>query len=142
MANLKSASQPRAPGKRASQRMRLVIGAAIIVLVVGWLVYSSIQGSSAYYLTVEELKARGPSDRIVRTTGFVVAQTIHWDSQRMILQFEIADKSGSLPVLYKGVRPDLLQDGAQAVVEGRYVASGVFEATAVLLRCPSKYVEK
>ncbi|HIP95627.1 MAG TPA: cytochrome c maturation protein CcmE, partial [Anaerolineae bacterium] len=57
-------------------------------------------------------------------------------------RFDIADDSGSLPVLYKGVRPDMLRDGVQAVVEGKYTASGVFEATSVLLKCPSKYAEE
>jgi len=79
---------------------------------------------------------------MVRVTGLVVGQTIDWDPQQMILRFDIADDSGSLPVLYKGVRPDMLRDGVQAVVEGKYTASGVFEATSVLLKCPSKYAEE
>jgi cytochrome c-type biogenesis protein CcmE len=122
--------------------MRFVIGGAIILLVTGWLVYTNIEGSTAYYLTVEELVAGGPSDRMVRVSGFVVGETIDWDPQGMTLRFEITDESGRLPVVYEGVRPDMLQDGAQAVVEGRYTTSGVFEATAVLLKCPSKYVEE
>jgi cytochrome c-type biogenesis protein CcmE len=122
--------------------MRLIIGGAIIILVVGWLIYSNIEGSTAYYLTVEDLMAGGPSERMVRVSGFVVDQTIDWDPQEMTLRFEITDESGRLPVLYKGIRPDMLQDGVQAVVEGRYATSGVFEATAILLKCPSKYVEE
>ena len=79
---------------------------------------------------------------MVRVSGLVVDQTIDWDLQRTILRFEIADESGSLPILYKGVRPDMLQDGTQAVVEGRYATGGVFETTAVLVKCPSKYAEE
>ena len=115
------------------------IGGAIIVVVIGWLILSNIGGSSAYYKTVEELLAEGPSNRLVRGTGFVVDESIEWDPQQMVLRFEIADESGSLPVLYEGPRPDLLEDGTQAVVEGRYTRDGVFEATSVLLKCPSKY---
>lgn len=142
MAESRFASKPRARGKGAARRMRLIVGGAIILLVVGWLIYSNIEGSTAYYLTAGELMAGGPSDRMVRVSGFVVGETIDWDPQGMTLQFEIADESGSLPVLYKGIRPDMLQDGTQAVVEGRYTTRGVFEATAVLLKCPSKYVEE
>lgn len=131
-----------AQGKSAGGRMKIIIGGAIILVVVGWLIYSNIQGSTAYYLAVGELMAGGPSDRMVRVSGFVVGQTIDWDPQGMTLRFEIADESGSLPVLYKSIRPDMLQDGTQAVVEGRYATSGVFEATALFLKCPSKYVEE
>jgi len=140
--DLRLASQPRSQGKKAGRRMKFIIGGAIIVLVTGWLIYSNIESSSAYYLTVEELMTTGPSDRMVRVTGLVVGQTIDWDPQQMILRFDITDDSGSLPVLYKGVRPDMLGDGVQAVVEGKYTASGIFEATSVLLKCPSKYTEE
>lgn len=122
--------------------MKFIIGGAIIFLVVGWLIYSNIEGSTAYYLTVEELMAQGPSDRMARVSGLAVGETINWDPQQMTLQFEIADEGGSLPVLYEGIRPDMLQDGAQVVVEGRYTTSGVFEATTLLLQCPSKYAEE
>ena len=136
------ASEPQVQGKRASSRVKFIIGGAIIVVVVAWLILSNLDSSTAYYLTVDEVVTGGPSARIVRATGLVIGQTIDWDPQQMTLQFEIADESGTLPVLYKGPRPDLLEDGTQAVVEGKYQASGVFEATSVLLKCPSKYTEE
>lgn len=142
MTELGLASQAQAQGRRMGGRMRFIIGGVIISVVIVWLILSNIGGSSTYYLTVEELLAEGPSNRLVRGTGFIVGQSIEWDPQQMVLRFEIADESGSLPVLYKGPRPDLLEDGTQAVVEGRYASGGVFEATAVLLKCPSKYAEE
>ena len=126
----------------ASGRLKYVIGGTIIILVLGWLVLSNIQEASAHYLTVEELLARGSSDRMVRVSGLVVGETIDWDSQQLILSFEIADEGGSLPVVYEGVRPDMFRDGAQAVVEGKYSSDGIFEASTLLLKCPSKYEEE
>jgi cytochrome c-type biogenesis protein CcmE len=79
---------------------------------------------------------------MVRATGLVVGQTISWDSRQMMLRFEIADAGSHLPVVYQGPRPDMLRDGAEAVVEGRYSDSGLFEASSILLKCPSKYVEE
>jgi cytochrome c-type biogenesis protein CcmE len=57
------------------------------------------------------------------------------------LRFEITDERESLSVEYKGVRPDLLVEGTRTVVEGRYTPGGIFQATKVLLKCPSKYEE-
>ena len=54
---------------------------------------------------------------------------------------KVTDESGHLPVIYKGLRPDMFQDGAQAVVEGRYTEMGTFEAHNLVLKCPSKYEE-
>ncbi len=123
-------------------RLKFLVGGAIILLVLGWLVLSNIQEASAHYLTVEELLAQGSSDRMVRVSGLVVGETIAWDPQQLVLRFEIADDGESLPVVYEGVRPDMFRDGAQAVVEGKYSSSGVFEASTLLLKCPSKYAEE
>jgi cytochrome c-type biogenesis protein CcmE len=122
-------------------RSKFFVGGAIIVLAVGYLVVSSIGGSTAYYLTVQEVKAQGPSERPVRVAGTVVAETIKWNTQELLLKFNIADDSGSLAVIYNGPRPDMLRDGAEVVVEGRYIEEGFFEANNLLLKCPSKYEE-
>jgi cytochrome c-type biogenesis protein CcmE len=35
--------------------------------------------------------------------------------------------------------PDLLQDEAQAILTGKLLDTGVFEADEILLKCPTKY---
>jgi cytochrome c-type biogenesis protein CcmE len=120
-------------------RSKFIFGGTIIVLAVGYLIVSSIGGSTAYYLTVGEVKAEGPSERTVRVAGNVMGETIVWSAQELMLRFDIADASGSLAVIYHGPRPDMLRDDAEVVVEGKYVEGGSFEANNLLLKCPSKY---
>ena len=120
-------------------RSKFIIGGAIIVLAVGYLIVSSIGSSTAYYLTVEEVRANGPSEQTVRVAGTVVGETIKWNAKELMLRFNITDASGSLAVIYNGPRPDMLQDEAEAIVEGRYIEWGSFEASNLLLKCPSKY---
>jgi cytochrome c-type biogenesis protein CcmE len=130
-------------GKSASKQTKFIIGGLIVVLVIGYLIFTSIQGSTAPYLTVAELRSAGPSvhERNVRVSGVIQGESIDWNAQDLFLKFEIADESGSLPVVYKGLRPDMFRDGAQAVVEGRYTEGGTFEAHNLVLKCPSKYEE-
>ena len=113
-------SQDKTQGKRSTKRLPYFLGGAIIVIVIGWLLYSNIQSSVAPYMTVTELLAAGPSERLVRVTGSIVGETIFWDDTELLLRFEIADEGSALLVQYRGVRPDLLEDGTDAVVEGRY----------------------
>jgi cytochrome c-type biogenesis protein CcmE len=129
--------------KARGPRRKFLIGGLVIVAVVVYLVASSIGGSTAYYLTVEELKAQGPSlrERNVRVAGVVDGASIQYDARNLLLTFDLVDASGRLPVVYKGVQPDMFQGGAEAVVEGRYRSDGTFEATNLLLKCPSKYEE-
>ena len=130
-------------GKPAKKQIKFIVGGLIILLVIGYLIFTSIQGSTAPYLTVTELRSRDPSvyERNVRVTGVIQGESIDWNAQDLILKFEIADESGGLLVVYKGLRPDMFQDGAQAVVEGRYTEMGTFEAHNLVLKCPSKYEE-
>jgi cytochrome c-type biogenesis protein CcmE len=130
-------------GKPAQKQTKFIVGGLIVVLVIGYLIFTSIQGSTAPYLTVTELQSREPSvyEQNVRVTGVIQGESIDWNAQDLVLKFEIADEGGRLPVVYKGLRPDMFQGGAQAVVEGRYTEGGIFDAHNLVLKCPSKYEE-
>jgi cytochrome c-type biogenesis protein CcmE len=125
----------------ASKQLKFLIGGLVILAAVGYLIFAAASGSAAYYMTVDEIVARGPATRNVRVSGFVVGESIIWDARDLRLQFEITDDSGRLPVLYSGARPDMFRDGAEVVVEGKLGGEGVFEAQTMILKCPSKYEE-
>jgi len=129
--------------RRRTRQTKFLIGGLIVGVVIGYLIFSSLSGATQYYLTVAEIKARGPSNRIVRVNGIVDGDSIRYDPRTLTLQFDIVDDSGRLPVVYHDVMPDMLRDGADAVVEGKYRADGVFEVNpnGLLLKCPSKYEE-
>lgn len=120
---------------------KFIVGGVIIAAVIIYLIISSMGGSAAYYLTVAELKAQGADavGKKVRVAGLIDGSTIEYDQQSLRLAFDIVDDSGRLPVIYHGPRPDMFQDQAEAVVEGALDEEGVFEATSLLLKCPSKY---
>lgn len=128
--------------RRSARQVKFLAGGAVVVLIIAYLIFSSMQGATAAYLTVKEVKAAAPSDRLVRVSGTVVGDTIDWDAHNVLLRFELADDTGRLPVVYKGVRPDMLRDGATATAEGKMGPDGTFQATQILLKCPSKYEEK
>jgi len=145
MADIKPTTQTEAarrPARKASQT-KLLVGGLVVVVVIGYLVFSSLGGAAQYYLTVAELKNQGPSNRIVRVNGLVDGDSIQYDPRTLTLQFDLVDISGRLSVVHHDVMPDMLRDGADAVVEGKYRADGLFEVNpnGLLLKCPSKYEE-
>ncbi|MCK5246888.1 cytochrome c maturation protein CcmE, partial [Candidatus Bipolaricaulota bacterium] len=106
-------SQPVVHRDRWRRRLPYLAGGAIIVVVIGWLLYTNIESSMAPYLTVSELLAEGPSDRIVRATGTVVGETIAWDAEELLLRFDLMDDGDSISINYHGILPDLLEDGIE-----------------------------
>ena len=43
------------------------------------------------------------------------------------------------PVVFVGPIPDTMENGETVVVEGKYTREGVFNASNILVKCPSKY---
>lgn len=142
MSALEEKSEKQERPDSAGPRVKLIIAVVVLTLAIGYLVFSSVKSSSAYYMTIGELKAGWTSleDKKVRIVGTLVGDSVEWNARQLQLDFDITDDSGQLPVRYKGARPDMFQDGAETIVEGKY-ADGTFQATNLLLKCPSKYEE-
>lgn len=158
---------PPAPVRKRNST-KFIIGGVLILAAVAFLIVSSLQGTTQYFLTVEELLSRQSemTGRQVRVSGVVLGDTIQMDNSTLDITFTVAHIPGdnktveamggmaevlhkasldsSLPrlkVIYNGVKPDLLKNEAQAIMTGRYGDDGVFHAEELLLKCPTKYEE-
>ena len=156
------AARPKATASKA----KFLVGGLLIVAAVVYLIFSSLQSSSQYFLTIKELQVKGASivGRDVKLSGAVVGDSIQYDSQTLTLRFTIAHTPGDqkevdaqgglaavlhaavidptaprMEVVYKGVKPDLLRNEAQAILTGKLGEDGVFYASELLLKCPTKY---
>jgi len=97
-------------------------------------------GGFVYYLTVAEyLESGGRAGDQFRVNGKVSEGTITRLPSGQDVRFTMTDGRAALPVSYHGIIPDTFVDGADVVVEGRLRPDGVFEATTLLAKCPSKY---
>lgn len=133
-------SQPKTSS--SLKRRKFIIGGAIVLLAIAYLMYSSMQGATVYYLTPTELinRVETISDQGVRVGGTAVEGTIKYDNSTRTLTFTVGDEQTQIPVVYKGVIPDTFKEGVDVVIEGKYTPQGLFEASTLLAKCPSKYV--
>lgn len=117
---------------------RFVIGGAVIAAAAAYLVFAALDSTAVYYLTVAELRAgSAPAGKVVRLGGDVAPGTIVREGAQV--RFALADGGGDLPVVYRGVVPDIFAENVQVVVEGRPGADGTFVANQLLTKCPSKF---
>jgi len=153
---------------RSGNRIKFIVGGALIVAAIVYLVISSTRANAQYFYTIDELKSRSQSivGQNVRISGAVVGDSIQYDPQTLALSFTIAnvpadnkqiEAQGGLAVVlhdavtdpartrmqavYIGPKPDLLRDEAQAIMTGHVGEDGVFYADELLLKCPTKYEE-
>ncbi len=154
---------------RSGGRTKFLIGGLLIVAAIVYLIASSTQASAQYYLTIDELAEKGDAvrGRDLKISGAVDGELIVYDADTLTLRFTIAnvpaeldaiEKSGGLAevlhqavsdpnarrlqVVYIGVKPDLLRNEAQAILTGRMDDDGVFQASELLLKCPTRYEQE
>lgn len=126
------------PAKRRSNA-KFLIGGLVFAVAVAYMIFSAVQGSSVYYLTIKELYAGSHSGSAVRVAGQVVKDSVEYDAKAMTAKFTIADGPETLAVTYKGVLPDAFQPEVDVIIEGRYTQGQPFQAKEILTKCPSKY---
>ena len=153
---------------RKGNALKFIIGGIVIVAAIIYLMVSSLQANIQYFLTVDEAiekqLAGELTGRNIRLSGAVLGESIQHDMETLELSFsivhvpgdiELVDEEGGLAaalhnavmdpnrsllkVVYYGAKPDLLQNEAQAILTGEFIAEGVFEADELLLKCPTKY---
>jgi cytochrome c-type biogenesis protein CcmE len=124
-------------------KKKYLIGVAILLLVIGYLLYLSFGSSVSYYLTVSELLAEGVElyDTNVRVAGQIADGPVDWNPEELELRFNITEGGQTLSVIYEGAKPSGFQGGASILVEGKYNPDGIFRASQLIMKCPSKYEE-
>jgi cytochrome c-type biogenesis protein CcmE len=149
-------------------RTKFLVGGVLILAAVVYLIVSSTQANAEYFMTINELKAKGSAvtGQNLRVSGAVVGDTIQYDPQTLTLRFEVANVPGDnkeidaqgglgavlhaavidpararIQVVYSGPKPDLLKNEAQAIMTGHMGSDGIFHADELLLKCPTKYQE-
>jgi cytochrome c-type biogenesis protein CcmE len=158
--------QSNALPRRSAGRIKFIIGGLMIIAAAIYLIISSTFANAQYFLTLDELKNRASTlnGANVRISGAVIGDSIQYDSRSLTLKFTIANVPGDnktieaqgglaaalhlavmdpnrtrLQVVYQGIKPDLLRNEAQAILTGKLSQDGIFYASDLLLKCPTKY---
>ncbi len=147
---------------KPSERWKFLVGGGLLIAAVVYLIFSGTTTGAQYFLTVNDVVEKNEYvGRSVRISGAVIGDSIQYDSRNLILDFTIANiptetedlaatlhnavndpQATRLQVhLENQVKPDLLQHEAQAIISGTLGEDGIFYATELLLKCPSRYEE-
>ncbi len=124
------------------QRKQIIAVVVIVCAALGYLMFSGMRDTMVFYYTVSEVASQRDqlSERPLRIAGKVVPGTIEVSAtDHLDREFVIHEGGSEMKVRYHGVAPDTLVDDSDAVVEGRLGEDGVFHATFVMAKCPSKY---
>lgn len=114
-----------------------LLGAAIAVACV---LYAIGQQTDYYYDPTAISQGKAPQDKRIRAGGMVVKGSVVRDpSDRLNIKFQITDFKSTVPVVYKGILPDLFAEGSGVVATGS-LQGNIFTASEVLAKHDENYM--
>src|SRR3546814_9730984 len=129
------------PATRKRRRLYAVLaGMAMLGLAVA-LVLTAFQDSIVFFYSPSDLAEKdvSPGQRF-RLGGLVAEGSVARGSEGITIRFRVTDGTKEVPVVYRGVLPDLFREGQGVVTEGTMAADGVFAASEVLAKHDENYM--
>ncbi len=127
------------PTPRAQPRARYIvaalvcIGAVIAVVILAF----ALSGNVVYFRTVSEATQARDDDGRFRIAGAVVPGSVKTTDEGVA--FEVTDGQETLSVIHKGDTPQLFEDGAPVVCEGKWGRGDAFASDRIMIKHGEDY---
>ncbi|MFM5925035.1 MAG: cytochrome c maturation protein CcmE [Novosphingobium sp.] len=129
--------------KAKHQRLVLVVIALTALIGAGLLAMWALRSQASFFYLPAEMAANPPAaDRAVRLGGMVEVGSLKTDADGVTIRFVVGDGKARVPVMFKGIAPDLFKEGSGVVAEGKRGADGTFTADNLLAKHDEKYVPR
>ena len=127
--------------KRRHKRIAFIVAGLAALGIAAAFVLTAFQSNLVFFFSPTQVAANeAPVDRTFRIGGLVENGTIKRQGDGLTVHFTVTDTAKSIPVVYKGILPDLFKEGKGCVAQGRLGADGVFYADEVLAKHDENYM--
>ena len=118
----------------------IALGIAALGLA-AFLVLNAFEKNLVFFFTPTQVAANeAPRERTFRIGGLVEPGSVKRQPDGVSVQFVVTDTAKNIPVVYRGVLPDLFKEGKGVVAQGKLGADGVFAASEVLAKHDENYM--
>jgi cytochrome c-type biogenesis protein CcmE len=127
--------------KRRHKRIAFILVGLAGLGIATYLVASAFRNNLVFFFSPTQVAAKeAPINRTFRVGGLVQDGTLQRDKDGLTVRFVVTDTVANVPVVYKGILPDLFKEGRGCVAQGRIGADGVFQADQVLAKHDENYM--
>jgi len=118
----------------------IVAGVALVAAAVGLVLFALKNNVSLYFTPTQVYNNEAPQGRSFRIGGLVEAGSVKRENDGLTVRFNITDTVKAMPVIYKGILPDLFKEGKGVVAQGKLETDNVFHAEEVLAKHDENYM--
>ena len=127
--------------KRRHRRIAFVVFALCSLSIAAALILNAFNKNLVFYFTPSQVAAKeAPVSRDFRLGGLVVEGSLHRDADGLTTRFVVTDNALGIPVVFRGILPDLFKEGRGCVAQGKIGADGTFYAEQVLAKHDENYM--
>jgi cytochrome c-type biogenesis protein CcmE len=127
--------------KPKHQRLALVVIALVAVFAAVLLAMWGLRDRAAYFYTPADVVAgKAQPGQSIRLGGMVEKGSVQRLSDGVTVRFVLTDGAAKVPVVFRGIVPDLFREGSGAIAEGSLEPGGTFDATNILAKHDERYM--
>lgn len=127
--------------KPRHKRLVLIAAGLSAIAIASALILNAFRSNLVFFFSPSQVAAgEAPRDRAFRVGGLVEAGSVKRQTDGLTVRFVVTDTARSIPVVYRGILPDLFREGKGVVAEGRLGTDGVFRAEQVLAKHDENYM--
>ena len=127
--------------KPRHKRFAMIAGGLVALGAATAFVLAAFRENLVFFFTPSQVEAKEvPQGRAFRIGGLVVPGSLRRQADGLTVQFIVTDTAKDVPVVYKGILPDLFREGKGVVTQGTLGGDGVFYASEVLAKHDENYM--
>ncbi len=127
--------------KRRHKRIVFIALSLAALFVAAGFVLKAFRSNLVFFFSPSQVVSKeAPVSRTFRIGGLVEDGTLKRESDGLTVRFTVTDTANSIPVVYKGILPDLFKEGRGCVAQGRIGSDGVFYADQIMAKHDENYM--
>ena len=127
--------------KKRHKRITFIVASLAAVGLATWLVLGAFRQNLVFFFSPTQVAAKeAPVNKTFRIGGLVENGSLKRENDGLTIRFTVTDTANTIPVVYKGIMPDLFKEGRGCVAQGRIGSDGVFYADQIMAKHDENYM--
>jgi cytochrome c-type biogenesis protein CcmE len=127
--------------KKRHKRIIFIMTSLAALGLATWLVLGAFRNNLVFFFSPTQIASKeAPVGRTFRMGGLVEKGSLKRDTDGLTIRFVVTDTANTIPVVYKGILPDLFKEGRGCVAQGKVGSDGVFYADQIMAKHDENYM--
>jgi len=127
--------------KKRHKRIGFILASLAALGLAAWLVLGAFRNNLVFFFSPTQIVTKeAPVGKTFRIGGLVENGSLKRETDGLTVRFSVTDTANSIPVVYKGILPDLFKEGRGCVAQGRINSDGVFYADQIMAKHDENYM--